>query len=58
MADVEQAVGRILRPCEGKKEPIVVDFRDDDVNLCKRLAEMRDRFYERLEADGKRKVAS
>jgi superfamily II DNA or RNA helicase len=44
-SDVEQAVGRILRPFEGKKEPIVVDFRDDGVVQFKRNGETRDKFY-------------
>lgn len=48
MSDVEQAVGRILRPFEGKKEPIVVDFRDDKVNQFKRNGASRDKLYERI----------
>lgn len=47
-SDVEQAVGRILRPCEGKKDPIVVDFRDDKVGQFKRQGESRDKFYARI----------
>ena len=49
MGDVEQAVGRVLRPFEGKKEPIVVDFRDDHIGLCKRYGEFRDKFYTKQE---------
>lgn len=45
MGDVEQAVGRILRPHDGKKAPVVVDFRDDDVKVCARSAKSRDRYY-------------
>ena len=45
MSDVEQAVGRILRPCEGKKEPVVVDIRDDKAAQCLRAGDTRDRFY-------------
>lgn len=48
ISDVEQAVGRILRPFEGKKEPIVVDFRDDKVTQFKKYGEMRDRLYRRI----------
>mgnify|MGYP006274615647 CR=1 FL=1 len=44
-SDVEQAVGRILRPCDGKKDPIVVDVRDDKVSSCAKTATYRDRFY-------------
>ena len=46
MSDVEQAVGRILRPCEGKKEPVVVDIRDDKVASCVKTAVYRDKFYQ------------
>jgi superfamily II DNA or RNA helicase len=48
MADVEQVAGRILRPWEGKKDPIIVDFRDEKVSLCKRFGELRDKFYARI----------
>lgn len=48
VADVEQLVGRILRPCEGKKPPIVVDFRDDSVPLFARWGKTRDRLYARI----------
>ena len=47
-SDVEQAVGRILRPFEGKKEPVVVDFRDDKVVRFRRNGEARDKYYKRL----------
>lgn len=46
-SDVEQSIGRILRPFEGKKEPIVVDFRENHIGLCKRYADYRDKFYEK-----------
>ena len=48
LSDVEQAVGRILRPFDGKKEPIVVDFRDDSVKVCERSGQSRDRYYARI----------
>ena len=48
MSDVEQAVGRILRPSPDKKEPIVVDFRDDDIRACAKTAEYRDKFYDQF----------
>ena len=44
----EQPVGRILRPYPGKKDPVVVDIRADDVPVCRDYAESRDRIYERL----------
>lgn len=46
ISDVEQAVGRILRPHEKKKEPVVVDFRDDAVSILKKQGEKRDRYYD------------
>lgn len=48
MGDVEQAVGRILRPYQDKKPPIVVDVRDDEVGMFKAYASNRDRQYERM----------
>lgn len=45
MSDVEQACGRILRPCDGKKEPVVVDFRDEKVPTCSKAGTYRDKFY-------------
>lgn len=46
MGDVEQAVGRILRVHDEKKDPVVVDFRDDAVPRFQRMGRYRDRFYE------------
>ena len=54
MSDVEQAVGRILRPFYGKKDPIVVDFRDDKVSKFKRTAKYRDQYYRRLGVDNRK----
>lgn len=48
LSDVEQAVGRIQRPCDGKKDPIVVDFLDPGVALCVKLAEYRDQLYAKV----------
>jgi len=48
MGDVEQACGRILRPFEGKKDPVIVDFRDEKVNLCVKMGGHRDRFYVKM----------
>lgn len=48
MSDIEQAVGRILRPYEGKKNPIVVDFIDQYVRFCVDAAEARERQYKVL----------
>lgn len=60
LSDVEQAVGRIQRPFTGqttrwdkgqrvsftgKKEPIVVDIRDDAIPMFFRSGEARDVFY-------------
>lgn len=48
MSDVEQAVGRIQRPFHGKKDPIVVDFRDDAVPMFEAMGAKRDRFYRKV----------
>lgn len=45
MGDVEQAVGRIQRPFPGKKDPLVIDFRDDEVGPCGKMAGYRWEFY-------------
>lgn len=50
MSDVEQAVGRILRPHPEKKDPVAVDFIDRLVAACLRSAEARDAIYKRMEA--------
>lgn len=47
-SDVEQAVGRILRPFEGKKEPVVVDFIDDLIEDFAKSWGYREEFYEKL----------
>lgn len=48
ISDAEQAVGRCLRPHDGKKEPIVVDIRDDRVAKCVRASEAREELYKKL----------
>lgn len=41
VADVTQAVGRILRPCLEKKSPVVLDFQDDGCVAFGRLSKAR-----------------
>jgi superfamily II DNA or RNA helicase len=48
--DAEQAVGRILRPYPSKKDPIVIDIRDDNVPMFKRAGLNREKLYTRLQA--------
>lgn len=50
LGDIEQAAGRILRPFDGKKDPIIVDFRDDFVPKCKKMGGYRDKQYARIAA--------
>jgi superfamily II DNA or RNA helicase/intein/homing endonuclease len=50
ISDPEQPSGRILRPCEGKKPPVIVDFRDDLVEKCAKWGESRDRWYKKIGA--------
>lgn len=45
MSDVLQAIGRILRSCDDKKEPIVVDIVDKNVGLCMKMYYNRMRLY-------------
>ncbi len=44
-ANVQQAVGRILRPWEDKKEPVVFDIVDDDSTVLVDYAEKRLKTY-------------
>lgn len=48
LSDIEQAAGRICRPSEGKKEPVIVDFRDEKVSYCVKSAESRERQFQRM----------
>lgn len=48
ISDVEQAMYRICRVHEGKKEPIVVDFRDDSIPMFQAQGRLRDKFYATL----------
>jgi superfamily II DNA or RNA helicase len=46
---VIQAVGRIMRPCEGKVDAVVFDFIDPEVGLLESQARSRRRMYEELQ---------
>lgn len=48
VADIEQSVGRIVRPMANKKEPVVVDYVDHNVGPCAGLAQSRLKQYELL----------
>jgi superfamily II DNA or RNA helicase len=48
LSDVEQATGRILRPFDGKKPPIVVDIRDDKIPMFKAMARKRQILYAKI----------
>lgn len=47
-SNVEQGIGRALRLHPGKKDPIVVDFRDDKVPQLMRAGMNRDKTYAKL----------
>lgn len=47
VADVEQAVGRIMREHPDKKQPVVVDFIDNRIKRFAKLWTSRLRFYRR-----------
>jgi len=49
----EQPGGRCLREYEGKKQPIIVDMRTDEIPVCKEYGESRDKWYRRLYPDAK-----
>lgn len=50
LSDIEQAVGRILRPFPDKREPIVIDFIDRCPSKFERMADMRERQYRQIAA--------
>lgn len=52
ISDPEQVAGRILRPYEGKSDPVVLDFRDDAVGLCFGMAMKRERVYRKMNLKG------
>lgn len=47
-ASIEQAVGRILRVEEGKKQPLVIDYVDRQIGICMGLFRARCKTYNRL----------
>lgn len=47
ISDAEQSIGRILRLCDGKKKPLVVDVCDDNVSFCRALKRSRTALYEK-----------
>jgi len=49
-----QAVGRIMRPYDGKKDALVFDFIDSEVGILENQAKSRDRFYNELRQEGAR----
>lgn len=51
LVDPEQTVGRILRPSEGKREPLVLDVRDPET-LFVAFARKRDQWYADLGWEG------
>lgn len=51
ISDIEQAVGRILRPLPDKKQPVVVDFVDETIPYLKGVARHRVRQYRNLDYD-------
>lgn len=50
ITSVKQPIGRILRPADNKKQPIVVDILDDTVPSLMRMAQSRTRQYKELRA--------
>lgn len=46
---ITQAVGRILREAEGKPQPIVLDFVDENVSICLGYAKARMKKYKNME---------
>jgi superfamily II DNA or RNA helicase len=42
---VQQAIGRVMRPFEGKKQPVVYDIWDSKVSSCQKWARERAKVY-------------
>ena len=53
-SDIRQAVGRILRPCETKQTPIVVDIKDDSCLQFERQNEQRKTYLSSLTGSNER----
>lgn len=51
VVDIQQSVGRIIRPLVGKKEPVVIDYIDARVPPCAGFASARRRMYDELGYD-------
>jgi superfamily II DNA or RNA helicase len=49
-SDVEQAVGRIQRPCAGKKNPVVLDVVDVGYSIAIAMHQNRRKVYSRIGA--------
>ena len=50
-AITQQSIGRIMRPLEGKKQPVVYDFWDNKVRQCQQWARERAKVYINLGAE-------
>lgn len=50
ITSVKQPIGRILRPADNKKQPLVVDILDDAVPSLLRMAQSRTKQYKELRA--------
>lgn len=51
VVDIQQSVGRIIRPLGGKKEPVVIDYVDAKVPPCAGFASARRKMYRELGYD-------
>jgi len=52
---VIQAVGRIMRPCDGKKDAVVIDFVDAEVGILASQARSRKWMYDELRQGERRR---
>jgi superfamily II DNA or RNA helicase len=48
VSDIQQGVGRILRPKPGKRQPVVVDFVDIGIGPCVGMSVNRRKMYQQL----------
>ncbi|MFB3897536.1 MAG: DEAD/DEAH box helicase [bacterium] len=48
---IQQAIGRVMRPFEGKSQPVVYDLWDSKVSACKKWGRERVKVYHELSCE-------
>ena len=53
-AKVEQAIGRVMRVVDDKKQPVVVDYVDERIGICRGMYKARAKVYAALDLEERR----